>query len=71
MLFPVTARRGPVLKRAAEPNHKDISARRAAYERLMQAQEPVLLRVARSLCQGDEDQAQDLVQETLLRAYIS
>lgn len=71
MLFPVTVRRRTLSIDAAEPYNKDISARRAAYERLMQAQEPVLLRVARSLCQGDEDQAQDLAQETLLRAYVS
>jgi len=71
MFFPVKAQRVPAQDRTAEPYNENISARRAAYERLMQAHEPALLRMARHLCGGDEDQAQDLAQETLLRAYIA
>jgi|SRR5579884_214402 len=71
MHLPLQARRVPALGPTDAPHKEGIPARRAAYERLMQAQEPALLRMARRLCGGNEDPAQDLVQETLLRAYVS
>ena len=44
-------------------------ANRARFARLVAATEGDLLRTARRLCSGNTDQAQDLVQETLVRAY--
>jgi len=41
----------------------------SAFVSLIRQNEPSLLRASRRLCQGQEDQSQDLVQETLLRAY--
>src|SRR5258708_12729679 len=43
--------------------------KRAAFERLMSENEAVMLRVARRMCRGDMDRAQDLVQESLINAY--
>lgn len=43
--------------------------RRAAFGALVEQHEADLLRVARRLCQGKDDQAQDLVQDALVRAY--
>ena len=40
-----------------------------AFAALLQQNEPDLLRASRRLCWGYEDRAQDLVQDTLLRAY--
>src|SRR5258708_8219710 len=45
------------------------SIKRAAFERLMSENEAVMLRVARRMCGGDMDRAQDLVQESLINAY--
>jgi len=45
------------------------AARRAAFAALARAQETNLIRASRRLCRGDDDRAQDLVQDTLLRAY--
>src|SRR5258706_12268346 len=45
------------------------SIKRAAFERLMAQNEAVMLRVARRMCRGDMDRAQDLVQESLINAY--
>ena len=54
-----------------EPQKKDleISARRKSFERIMAQNEAVMLRVARRMCQGDADRAQDLVQDSLVNAY--
>lgn len=48
---------------------KEAAARRAAFAALAREQENNLRRASRRLCRGDDDRAQDLVQETLLRAY--
>ncbi len=45
------------------------TARRVAFGALARAQEGNLLRAARRLCRGDDDRAQDLMQDALLRAY--
>jgi RNA polymerase sigma-70 factor (ECF subfamily) len=45
--------------------------RRAAFEGLAKEQQAGLLRAARRLCAGDEDGAQDLVQDTLVAAYAA
>lgn len=47
----------------------DIPTRRAEYAGLIAEHEAVLLRVARRLCNGLEESAQDLVQETLVKGY--
>ena len=47
------------------------TARRAAFEGLAKEQQAGLLRAARRLCVGDEDGAQDLVQDTLVAAYAA
>lgn len=44
---------------------------REAFAQLLREQETALARVARRLCRGDEDRAQDLVQDALIRAYES
>lgn len=46
-----------------------IQRRREAFTRMLQEQETALLRAARRMCGGNEDQAQDLVQETAIKAY--
>ena len=43
--------------------------RRGAFAALIRAQETNLLRASRRLCRGDDDRAQDLIQDTLVRAY--
>lgn len=45
------------------------AAQRSAFAQIARQYEGDLLRAARRLCRGHEDQAQDLVQETLIRAY--
>lgn len=45
--------------------------RRTAYTLLMTEHEPALLRVAYRLCGGKEDQAQDLVQDALIKGYAA
>src|SRR5438552_9399476 len=47
------------------------TARRAAFEGLAKEQQAGLLRAARRRCAGDEDGAQDLVQDTLVAAYAA
>ena len=42
---------------------------RAAFGALARQHEGDLLRLARRLCRGDDDRAQDLVQDALVRAY--
>ena len=44
-------------------------SRRAAFAALVREHETALLRTARRLCRGDDDRAQDLVQDALVRAY--
>lgn len=50
-------------------SNKSASQRRASFAALAQTHEVGLLRTARRLCRGDEDRAQDLVQDALIRAY--
>ena len=45
--------------------------RRANYTRLIEQYETTLLRAARRLCGGREDQAQDLVQDALIKGYVA
>ncbi len=47
----------------------DADGRRARFTRLVLVHEGDLLRAARRLCRGDDDRAQDLTQDTLVRAY--
>jgi RNA polymerase sigma-70 factor (ECF subfamily) len=46
-----------------------ILARRAAFNALVEQHGASILRVARRMCGGNDDQAQDLTQDTLVRAY--
>jgi RNA polymerase sigma-70 factor (ECF subfamily) len=46
-----------------------MDAGRAIFVDLLRRHEQDLRRAARRLCRGDEDRAQDLAQDTLLRAY--
>ncbi|MBC7805424.1 MAG: sigma-70 family RNA polymerase sigma factor [Akkermansiaceae bacterium] len=46
-----------------------VSERRTRFVRLVSETENDLLRTARRLCRGNEEQAQDLMQEVLIRAY--
>lgn len=48
---------------------KSVSQRRAAFAALAQTHQSGLLRAARRFCRGDDDRAQDLVQDALIRAY--
>jgi len=45
--------------------------RRTAFAALARRHEGDLLRAARRLCRGDDDRAQDLVQDALIRAYLA
>jgi RNA polymerase sigma-70 factor (ECF subfamily) len=45
------------------------AARRKEFAALARSQETNLLRASRRLCRGDDDRAQDLIQDTLVRAY--
>ena len=53
---------------AREPSGQD--KRRQAFTQVIRQQEATLLRAARRLC-GGEDQAQDLVQDTLVKGYAA
>lgn len=46
-----------------------MAERRAGFADLARTHEPSLLRAARRLCAGDDDRAQDLIQDALVRAY--
>lgn len=48
---------------------KGAADRRTDFSALARVHEPDLLRAARRLCRGNEDRAQDLVQDALIRAY--
>jgi len=65
--------RGRQLSRAAMPERGDqqliVSERRAAYDSIIRRHQADLIRTARRLCGGREDQAQDLVQEAFVRGY--
>src|SRR5579864_6846940 len=56
---------------AAQPGQaaEEVSRRRAAYKAIIRQNEGVLLRVAQRMCAGQEDRAQDLVQDALVRGY--
>jgi RNA polymerase sigma-70 factor (ECF subfamily) len=54
-----------------EPGRDTVAQRRANYTRLIQQYETTLLRAARRLCGGREDQTQDLVQDTLIKGYAA
>ncbi len=45
------------------------AGRRIAFATLVRAQQTNLLRASRRLCRGNDDRAQDLIQDTLVRAY--
>jgi len=47
----------------------EAAARRLAFGLLAREQETNLLRAARRLCRGDDERAQDLAQDALVRAY--
>lgn len=51
------------------PQDKASSDRRSAFAGLARTHEASLLSGARRLCRGNEDRAQDLVQDALVRAY--
>src|ERR1043165_6155986 len=46
-----------------------IAARRKSFEQLMAQNEAIMLRVARRMCQGNRDRAEDLVQDAWVNAY--
>jgi RNA polymerase sigma-70 factor, ECF subfamily len=46
-----------------------IARRRAAFGKIAREQQAVLLSAARRFCAGNDEKAQDLVQDTLVRAY--
>lgn len=48
---------------------QNLGERRAAFAALARQHEGALLGAGRRLCQGDDDRAMDLVQDTLVRAY--
>lgn len=48
-----------------------LEERRAAFAGLARRHEADLVRAARRLCRGDDDRAQDLVQDALIRAYLA
>ena len=54
---------------AKQPEARNIGQLRASYAELIRQHEAELLRTARRLCNGNSDQAQDLVQDTLIRGY--
>lgn len=45
------------------------ASRRALFAQIARRYEPDLMRLAKRLCMGNHDRAEDLVQETLVRAY--
>jgi RNA polymerase sigma-70 factor (ECF subfamily) len=49
--------------------HEDANQRRVAFTKLMLIHEGDILRAARRLCRGNDDWAQDLTQDALIRAY--
>jgi RNA polymerase sigma-70 factor (ECF subfamily) len=53
----------------AKPTDSEIKQRRAAFTTVARDNQGVLLSSARRLCQGDDERAQDLVQDALVRAY--
>jgi RNA polymerase sigma-70 factor (ECF subfamily) len=58
-------------RRAAPIDERAVHARRAAFTKLALEHEGALLRAARRMYVAEEEKAQDLVQETLVRAYQS
>ena len=60
------------VKKNAETNTPmEVEKRRQAFTRIITEQEATLLRAARRLCASGEDQAQDLVQDTLIKGYAA
>ena len=53
------------------PETTDTAALRDRFGVLIAACESDLLRTARRLCRGDEDRAQDFVQDAVIRAYVA
>lgn len=64
-----TVREDPASVISVSGPHPPVENRRQAYASLIQSLEPTLLRQARRLAGGDEDTAQDLVQEAFIRGY--
>ncbi len=60
---PAAARKSPAFAEG------DAARRRERYAFLVNLHEASLVRLARRLCAGDEDRAQDLVQDALIRGY--
>jgi RNA polymerase sigma-70 factor, ECF subfamily len=66
---------GPVNPRAGRapaydsPEELARKASRAAFTALLGQNESALIRAARRLCAGNEDEAQDLVQDTVIKGY--
>src|SRR4051812_18781655 len=56
---------------AGSRDESERALRRVAFEEMAKEQQARLLRTARRLCAGDEDGAQDLVQDTLVAAYAA
>lgn len=61
-------RTGDASSKAHDPNQ---ARRRSAFSALFDAHEAALLRAARRLCAGNEDEAQDLVQDAAIKAYVA
>lgn len=59
----------PSKRKPTVPVETDIAKRRAAFTQIMEAHEVSLLRAARRMCGTREEMAQDLVQDTLVKAY--
>lgn len=60
----------PILSIPTNPtDEQGIPACRAAFNRLLEQHEATVLRAARRMSGGNEDRAQDLTQDTLVRAY--
>ncbi len=53
----------------ARPIRADVDNRRTAYKEVIGRHEAHLLRASRRMCGGQEDRAQDLVQDALIRGY--
>jgi RNA polymerase sigma-70 factor, ECF subfamily len=61
--------KGGCLRNMNVNSGSDKAARRAEFAALAHQWETDMLKMARRLTQGDDDRAQDLVQDTLIRAY--
>lgn len=70
--MPIQEIRGPLSGRNTammSDRPSETARRRAAYAEIIRQVEGALLRAARRLCAGQDDRAQDLVQDTLIKGY--